>query len=123
MPYDIDKAVAHLTKRAKNDAAGKCATYVREALEAGGMDTTGHPVYAKHYGPFLKTHGFTSVPLENYVPTKGDIVVIQSYTGGSVAGHIAMYTGDQWISDFKQRDMWGGPGYRKNTPTYEVFRP
>jgi type VI secretion system secreted protein VgrG len=123
MPYDIDQAVAHIARRAKNEATGKCATYVREALEAGGMNTTGRPVSAKDYGPFLKTHGFASVPLASHVPTKGDIVVIQPYKGGSVHGHIAMYDGNQWLSDFKQRDMWGGPGYRKNTPAYEVFRP
>jgi type VI secretion system secreted protein VgrG len=122
MPYNIDAAVKHLVDHAKTGALGKCATFIRQALEAGGLDTTGRPVSAKSYGPFLKGKGFRSIELEGYVPAKGDVVVIQPYTGGSVHGHIAMYDGSQWISDFKQRDMWGGPGYRKHQPAYEVFR-
>ena len=31
---------------------------------------------------------------------------------GHPHGHIAMYSGNHWISDFVQRDMWGGNAYR-----------
>lgn len=55
-------------------------------------------------------------------PMAGDIVVIQSYTGGSVHGHIQMYNGTQWVSDFKQSGFWPGSGYRKNEPSYSIFR-
>lgn len=123
MPFDTEAAIKYLDAHAQTGATGKCATYIRQALEAGGIDTTGRPVSAKDYGPFLTLKGFKRVEIKGYQPVSGDIVVIQSYTGGSPHGHIAMFTGVQWVSDFKQRDMWGGPGYRKNAPSYEVFRP
>jgi len=123
MPYDVDAAVKHLDDNAEAGSSGKCATYVRQALEAGGLDMSSRPVSAKDYAPYLKLKGFKSVDLKNYQPKKGDVVVIQNYKDGDVNGHIAMYDGAIWVSDFKQRDMWGGPGYRKNTPSYEVLRP
>jgi uncharacterized Zn-binding protein involved in type VI secretion len=120
---DKDKAAKHLSANAAPKSQGKCAKYVRQAMEAGGMDTTGRPVSAKDYGPFLDKKGFAKVSPENYVPQKGDVVVIQPYKGGSVHGHIAMYDGQQWVSDFKQKDMWGGSGYRNNQPPHQIYRP
>ena len=35
-----------------------------------------------------------------------------NYHGKDYHGHIAMFTGGEWISDFIQRDMWGGSAYR-----------
>lgn len=52
----------------------------------------------------------------------GDIIVIQSYVGGSVHGHIQIYNGTQWVSDFKQSGFWPGSGYKKNEPSYDIFR-
>lgn len=49
-------------------------------------------------------------------------MVIQSYTGGSVHGHIQMYNGEEWVSDFVQKDFWPGSGYKKNQPQFNVFR-
>ena len=57
-----------------------------------------------------------------YTPKAGDVVVIQPYTGGRTHGHIAMYDGTSWVSDFVQNDMWGGPGYRKNQPSKTIYR-
>jgi len=122
MVLDIDAAVKYLKENAEPRSMGRCATYVRKALQAGGLDMSSWPVSAKDYGRFLKPLGLRSICLKNYLPTKGDIVIIQPYLGGGVHGHIAMYDGTQWISDFKQRDMWGGPGYRTNQPAYEVYR-
>ena len=34
-----------------------------------------------------------------------------------------MHDGKQWVSDFKQRDLYGGPGYRNNNASYSVYRP
>lgn len=122
--YDIDKAVATLNKKALDNSSGKCALYVRWALEAGGLNTDGRPTtgYAKDYGPFLLKSGFTEVDQTNYAPKKGDVVVLQNYKGGNIAGHIAMYNGSQWISDFKQRDIWAGSGYRSAKPQYNIYR-
>jgi hypothetical protein len=87
------------------------------------MDTTGRPREAKGYGPFLISKGFRAVPNANYSPRKGDIVVIQPYVGGNPSGHIAMYDGSRWISDFKQADFWGGKGYRAHKPPHTFYRP
>jgi len=144
MAIDIDKVVEHVTSHAESSSQGLCARYVRQALEAGGADLSHHPGSAKDYGPTLLLIGFNDVfywngtvgyPVDTdktcrvinqcyqYEPAKGDVVVIQPYEGGGPHGHIAIYTGTQWISDFKQRDMWAGPGYRKNRPPFMAYRP
>ena len=100
---------------------GRCAKHVRLALEAAGVNTAGHPVSAKDYGPFLKKVGFTTVTPEGYVPQLGDIVVIQR-TSKSADGHIEGFDGQTWISDFVQREFWPGPSYRTERPRFEIFR-
>ncbi len=53
-----DKAVERLNAHAQGNSSKKqCATYVRQALEAGGIDTSGHSVDAKDYGPFFGIKG------------------------------------------------------------------
>ncbi len=69
-----------------------------------------------------KKQGFKPVDEAGYVPQKGDIVVIQPYEGGNENGHIAAYDGKQWVSDFKRRDFWGGPGYRTLQPSHRFYR-
>ncbi|WP_051889498.1 hypothetical protein, partial [Schleiferia thermophila] len=128
--FDVDKAVNWLNNNAHEswkDAKGECAKYIRLALEAGGLNTTGHPVAAWQYSSFLPKLGFTSVNTINYV--KGDIAVMKGYPGatadpktGIPYGHIQMFNGTQWVSDFKQRDFWPGVGYRTNKPAFEIFR-
>ncbi|NVK19641.1 MAG: CHAP domain-containing protein [Methylocystaceae bacterium] len=111
-----------MSDNAESKSKGRCAAYVRRALEAGGLDSSGHPRNAKDWGPTLEKNGFVPVNPDNYAPQKGDVVVIQPYPGGNKAGHMAAYSGKQWISDFKQRDMWAGPGYRKHKPPHVIYR-
>ncbi|QCD63794.1 hypothetical protein B9C57_07840 [Tenacibaculum maritimum] len=116
-----------LNKRAgANDTAvGKCAKYVRLALEDGGMETWGkakadqRPGSAKDYGPFLLHKGFKEVSAGNY--QKGDISVIESFTNNP-HGHIAMWNGENWVSDFVQTDFWAGNDYRVKEPNYKIYR-
>jgi hypothetical protein len=122
MALNLAAAVKYLDQHKVAGATGHCARYVRLALDSGGLDTGGAPISAKDYGGFLRRKGFASVKLDGYDPIAGDVVVIQPYKGGSPHGHIAMYDGDDWISDFQQTDMWGGPGYRKAQPSYEILR-
>lgn len=126
MALDTEKFAAHLRKHAFRHSKHICATKVREALEAGGGDTTGHPGDAKGWGRTLLRMGFREIPVEDpdkYKPLKGDVVVIQPYIGGNKSGHIAAYDGTSWISDFVQRDFWAGEGYRKNKPDHVFYRP
>jgi hypothetical protein len=57
---------------------------------------------------------------EKYKNKNGDVVVFDKTTNHE-NGHIAMFDGDQWISDFKQNDMWGG-SIRKEAPSYKIYR-
>ncbi len=119
--FDPAKAAKWITANHKDKSAGICATYVRRALEAGGLDTTGHPVNARDYGPFLLGRGFEKIA--DATPSlSGDVVVIQPYLGADPAGHIAMYSGTGWVSDFAQRDFWGGPGFRTKQPAHQFLR-
>ncbi|MES2780088.1 MAG: FG-GAP-like repeat-containing protein [Bacteroidota bacterium] len=124
--YDVDKAIKKLNSQANGSSVGRCAKYVRLALVAGGLTTTGNPVDAKDYGPFLIDKGFYDADitsLTDYTPMKGDIAVIQNFKGGSSSGHIQMYNGTQWVSDFKQtRPFWPGGSYAKNTPSFKIYR-
>jgi type VI secretion system secreted protein VgrG len=120
--FDIKAAVAVLNKRALPASAHACAKYVRIALEGGGIDTTVHPVLAKLYGPYLTRWGFKTVTATGYTPVTGDVRVFQPYTGGNTAGHIDMYNGTQWVSDFKEKSFWPGRGYQDNNATYEIYR-
>jgi hypothetical protein len=122
MSFDINKAVAHLVANKAEGPTSHCARYVRQALQAGGIDTSAAPVSAKDYGPFLSNAGFVGVSGADYKTTKGDVAVLQPHAGGSAHGHVAMYDGAHWVSDFQQRDMWGGPGYRKHQPPYVIYR-
>jgi hypothetical protein len=100
---------------------GKCAHFVREALEAAGADTTGNPVSAKDWGPTLFRAGFTVVTDVPYVAELGDVVVIQP-TSTNLHGHIAGFDGRNWISDFVQREMWPGPAYQQEKPPHNFYR-
>jgi hypothetical protein len=70
--------------------------------------------------------------LVGYTPIIGDIAVIHGYPGGTTCdscgcpcGHIQMYNGDQWVSDFFQpthRTFYPGPGYEENAPSFEIYR-
>lgn len=134
--FDIDAAVAHLNAAAKEKSTGYCARYVREAIEAGGMSTNGRPDYACNYGPFLLRKGFNQINItdpNDYTPIKGDIVVFDTYPGQPKypAGHIQMYNGEKWVSDFVQRRFWPGTAYEndykkrkeeKREVNFKIFR-
>jgi len=126
MSFDVEKFASHLRMHAEGQSLGRCARYVRLALEAGGAITAGHPLRAKDWGHILTRNGFRSIAVpdpERFRFQKGDIVVIQPYRGGNPAGHIAGFDGQKWISDFAQRDFWAGPTYRRERPEYAVYRP
>ncbi|GJD49976.1 hypothetical protein OPKNFCMD_2712 [Methylobacterium crusticola] len=121
---DIEKAVEHLVSSNTGSASRHhCLRAVRQAIEAGGVSLKTRVANAKDAGPSLVEVGFSVVSSAGYTPRKGDVAVIQNYQGGSVAGHICMYSGEAWISDFVQTDMWSGPGYRTSRPPFKIYRP
>lgn len=118
--FDLGKTLAYLAQNAESKSTGYCAKYIREALEAGGFNTSGHPSSAHEYDTYLKKMGFVEVDKKNYVPQPGDIVVHEAIPGHS-DGHISMYDGSNWYSDFKQKDMHGGSAFR-NSDNYTILR-
>lgn len=127
---NMDAAIEHLRRAAKPKSIGKCAKYVRQALNVGGFKVRPpKSADAKDFGPSLEAVGFRPVarsdkpadyPL-SYVPVRGDVVVIQS-TSASKPGHMAMYDGTHWISDFRQRGFWPGTTYLSEKPSYTIYR-
>lgn len=110
--WDIDRAVSWINANSLNKSVGSCAKYVRMAIEAGGVSTVGRPVAACNYTGFLPTKGFKHIAtlsnkqeqaqFSSSNAQKGDIAVMSH----GKYGHICMWNGSQWISDFKQNNMW-----------------
>lgn len=76
---------------------------------------------AKDYGSSLERAGFREVPPGSTLQA-GDVAVIQPYSGGNPSGHMTMFDGTGWISDFRQRSMYPGPGYRAAHPSFKIYR-
>ena len=130
MSWDVNQAVAHLQNHKKTLPPHKpfqCAKYTREAIEAGGVTVprptkirpeVGAPA-AADYGLGLLAVGF--VECRTVGPyQKGDIVIFQP-VHGHPAGHIAMYDGARWISDYPQSSIFAARAYEKE-PKYRVYR-
>lgn len=118
MAWNISAAIQYLVKHAAPTSCHQCAKYVRLAIEAGGLSTAGRPISACKYVDFLPKIGFNHIGSikgkanqANWTKRSarpGDIAVMDH----GEHGHICMYSGRQWISDFKQNNMWvyGGDG-------------
>jgi len=121
---DIEKAVQYLDDNAEEGSTSHCAKYVRLALKAGGVTLDPAPGLAKDYGPALLHEGFISVPWQDCTPVKGDVCVIQPYPRGNPAGHVQMFNGEIWVSDFANRNgFWPGSAYKEHKPPYAIYRP
>lgn len=156
-PLDTNKAAQHAAANVYDPkkfphGRGKCATKVREAVEAG----LGHPIptedlpplrkvpnprtgvdeetrWAKDYGDTFKKVGLSDkitieagvgdhTPL--YQPKIGDVAVIQPTSDpGHPEGHTAIYTREGWVSDYKQGGtLYPNSRYRSEKPSYTVYR-
>jgi hypothetical protein len=94
----------------------------------------------RDYGPQLEKVGFTPIvnqpginglnatyPPPDYMPKKGDVAVMNPPSiSKTPAGHIAIYNGDQWVSDYKQNfganGMYPNSYYRMQRPFYKIYR-
>ena len=116
--WNPEKAAVYATENAEVKSVGLCALYVRRAMIAGGI-----PLYqggnAWSYKYILPVIGFENVN-ENEGLMVGDIVVFQPI-GGRKFGHIAIWNGKQWVSDFKQRSIIVHSDYRSQDCEYAVF--
>jgi type VI secretion system secreted protein VgrG len=117
-PIDKDAIANYADQHAEKGSLGKCAAYCRRAFEAGGVDTSGHPVDAKDWGPTLLKNGAAVISQDGYAPQKADTAVFNG-SDAHPHGHIAVYDGKQWVSDFKQRNM---SPYRTGAPPVTIYR-
>ena len=117
--WNPQAAAKYATEHAEKKSVGMCALYVRKAIMAGGV-----PLYMggdawcyKYTLPILNFHQ-VGKQSEREV---GDIVVFQPI-GGRKFGHIAIWNGSQWISDFKQRNLIVHSDYLKEGCEYAIYR-
>lgn len=117
--WDPDKAAEYATERAERRSVGMCALYVRKAIIAGGI-----PLYvggdAWSYKYMLPILNFHQMGKESEREV-GDIVVFQPI-GGRKFGHIAIWNGIQWVSDFKQLNFIVHSDYLKEGAEYAIYR-
>jgi len=126
---DIEKAIAYLDAHAVPEyGIGKCATYVIEALvnkDGGGAKTSlAFPNPAKDFGPILEDMGFKPYTFDTYTPKRGDVVILQQWRTHS-NGHMEMWDGNQWVSDYKQGNAfypWTGSQGADDLPNFTVYR-
>ncbi len=119
---NVDRAVQHLDANAGARSQGHCLRSVREAVQAGGGNT-GSTLSARDFGPNLERAGFSSVAdhrSAGYSPQRGDVAVFQAVPGHP-HGHIAMYNGDRWVSDYRQDSFYANQAYRSGSWT--AYRP
>ena len=110
--FNIRAALQYGVSHVNQQSLGKCAKYVRMMLNAGGINTAGNPVAAKDYTMFLPSKGFKHITTLNGVNEQNDWTQRDAIAGDIAVmskgsyGHICMYTGKYWISDFVQTKMW-----------------
>lgn len=94
------RAAAAARKGAVGKSIGKCARYVRVALQSAGYKFTGVPSAYMYANGTLSSAGFgqisTSTPYQ-----VGDVIVV-GRSGAHIHGHICIWDGRNWISDFIQ---------------------
>lgn len=112
-------------EEAKQRGGGQtwCARHVRQAIQAGGinLEATG---LAKDYGPKLLAAGFEEISAAGYTPVSGDVIVFQGIPA-SPPGHMQIFDGQQWVSDFKQADKLfpsSAPGSPWRKAPYRIYR-
>jgi hypothetical protein len=114
-------AADYLTNNAGTSSTGYCARSVRQALGAAGYTNFSKGVgSAYQFGDPLTKAGFSPIDSNGYTPSKGDVIVFQP-VDGHPDGHVEMYNGTGWVSDFKQNSMLPSTDYSKGS--YQVYRP
>lgn len=100
-------------------STGQCAKAVRCAINAGGVATPNNPVAAADYQSYLPTLGFQPVNSTGYTPQVGDIAVFPA-TVKNPYGHIEMYGGNGWHSDYIQKDFFANQNWKNSS--FTIFR-
>ena len=122
--WKLDVALQALQKNVLPASKSKCSKYVRMAIEAGGirLDLSLNSANgdARGFGPVLEGAGFRPMP-PGTEPQAGDVAVFDAVPGHP-RGHAGMFNGLKWISDFEQKDVYPGDGYRSIKAPYILYR-
>jgi uncharacterized protein YfaT (DUF1175 family) len=104
-------------------STGDCALYVRKALQASQIKQffSGGLGHANQMAAQLVRMNWVAVGQNVTSWKKGDIVVFQRTNTrlGQKYGHVAIYNGSQWVSDFIQPSVQPN---RKDSLTYTLYR-
>ena len=115
---DVSKFSEKLTTRASYRSSSQCAKFVRIALQSAGANIVQHPIAASDWGRTLQQIGYHNIPPAFNNPQPGDLYLIHR-TKKHRYGHIAGFTGSQWVSDFKQTSY---DVYKDPNVTYSYYR-
>ena len=117
--WSPEAAARYATEHAEKKSVGMCALYVRKAIMTGGISLYmgGDAWCYKYTLPILNFHQ-VGKKSEREV---GDIVVFQPI-GGRRFGHIAIWNGSQWVSDFRQRNLIVHSDYLKEGCECAIYR-
>ncbi|NNH00110.1 peptidoglycan amidohydrolase family protein [Acinetobacter sp. ANC 5414] len=119
IPYlDVRKFTQKLHSMSSATSTKKCARSIRIALQSAGAKIVNHPVAAADWGNTLQTIGYKKINPSFNNPKEGDIYIIHR-TQKHVYGHIAAYTGRQWVSDFRQNSH---AVYKNDQVNYTYYR-
>ena len=98
------QAAAHASRVALSRSSGRCARYVRTALQAAGYSFKPNPsAYQYATRGTLANAGFTKI--SNSTPPQVGDVVVYDRSSKHPHGHIQIYDGSSWISDFRQNSI------------------
>ena len=118
LSINMDKVVQHLINKCESETKGLCAQYVANALVAGGFSFPRQgSAYMYHTNGILKKIGYREIGRPSSFQ-KGDITVTER-NGSWEHGHMAMWCGYAWISDFEQKSEFV---YPRDQPPVHYYR-
>lgn len=117
------RAADYAIKNAANESLGKCAEYVNNAFQAQGLKASGHGVDVATNLRKGNEGKFEDVAYdENYQPQVGDVMSMPSSKKSKHNyGHVAVYTDQGWVSDYKQGEKYGNTA-APNSDYYEDIK-
>ncbi|WP_201617316.1 CHAP domain-containing protein [Psychrobacter urativorans] len=97
-------AAARASSVARSRSSGYCARYVRKALQSAGYEFRPNPsAYQYASRGTLSSAGFSKIS-NDMQPQVGDVVVYDR-SSRHPHGHIQIFDGGDWVSDFRQNSI------------------
>ena len=107
-------AAARASRVALSRSSGYCARYVRKALQSAGYEFTPNPsAYQYASRGTLSNAGFSKIS-NDMQPQVGDVVVYDR-SAKNIHGHIQIFDGRDWVSDFRQNSISPYSGFNQYT--------